>query len=67
MTHPGQKIRLILFDALAPPASVAQLPPVKLAPHELEVHRHSGGQTGYPGDQRLPVGLSGGYKSQHVG
>ena len=66
VAHAGEKVGLILFDALAPAAPVSQLPAVQLAPDEFQIHGNSRGQPGNPGDQRLPVRLSSSDKSQHA-
>ena len=50
MAHAGQNIRLIFFDALARPPPKSQLPPVEFAPNEFQVHGHTRGQPGNPGD-----------------
>ena len=66
VAHAREEFRLILLDSLASAAAISQLAAVQLAPDEIQVHRHARRQPGNPGDERLPVRLSGGNESQHV-
>ena len=52
-------------SSLARAASESQLAPVQFALNKFLIYRKPGRQSGNPGDQRLPVRLSGGNKSQH--
>lgn len=66
MAHASEDIGLIFFDALATAAAKSQLAAVEFARDEFHVHRNACRQSGNPSDERLPVRLSGGNKSQHV-
>jgi hypothetical protein len=63
--HAGKSFSAIVLNFLAPAASVAKLPAVQFAPDEFHVHGYASGHAGYPGDQRLSVGLSGSDESKH--
>src|SRR5579864_833890 len=65
MAHAGQEFSLILFDFLPSAAPVSELPPVHLAIDEFQIDRNARGQSGDPGNQRLPVRFAGREESQH--
>src|SRR6185437_5788438 len=65
VSHAGEKVSLILFDFLPSAAPVSELPPVHLAIHKFQLDRNARGQSGDPGNQRLPVRFAGREESQH--
>ena len=65
MTHTGENIRGVFFDALSPAAAVAELAAMQFALNEVKVYRHACRETGNPGDQSLSVRFTGGNETQH--
>src|SRR5580658_5844676 len=55
VSHPGQNIGPIFFDALAAAAPKSELAAMQFAIYERQVNGDASRQAGHPGDQRLSV------------
>ncbi len=61
----GERLGPIFLYFLPTAAPIAQLAAVKFGIDEFQINAQPGGQAGNPGDQRLPVRLSGSGELQH--
>ncbi len=65
VTHAGENVRGVFFDALAAAAAVAELAAMQFALNKFKVHAHARRESGDPGDQSLSVRFTGGNETQH--
>jgi hypothetical protein len=65
MADAGQGLGPIFLDFLPTAAPIAQLAAVKFGIDEFQIDAQASGKAGDPGDQRLPVRLSGSGELQH--
>ena len=65
MANACEDVSLVLFDALTAAAAKSQLTAVQLSANEIQIDGNTSREPGDPSDQRLSVGLTGRYESQH--
>src|SRR5947209_2720611 len=65
MAHAAQNLRVVALDLHAPAATVAPLPPLKLAVYSFDINGEARGQSLDDRDQRASVRLSGCCEAEH--